>query len=150
VLPSNSGIQLPVGGQVARRDRRTCQCARRCWCRALGQEKEENVFERGRHYARREIHEKLGGSLRAYLPTVDGQVVCACVTKELNPNAPLSILVGNGPIIERSAHALASQKESVPVFIKRKKNEWEYMGDFRLQRVSRELEDRRRHGQEAD
>jgi len=92
---------------------------------------ESGVVEVGRCYSRREIHDRLGGSLRSYLPTVGGKVVCACVTREINPGAPLTILVGNGPVIERSAKAFAALATPVPVFIKRDDHEWEYVSDFR-------------------
>jgi hypothetical protein len=54
----------------------------------------------------------------------------------LNPNAPYRVLPGTGKIIESSARVFAGQKEPLPVFIKYGTNEWEYVGNFRVARLS--------------
>lgn len=89
------------------------------------------MFERGQEYTRDEIHERVGGSKQSYLPTVDGDVVAACLTRRLNPRAPEVILCGCGPNIARAGAALAMQQEAIPVFIKLGVNRWEYQGDFK-------------------
>jgi hypothetical protein len=90
------------------------------------------MFTIGNEYTRDEIHEHLGGSKQAYLPTVSGYVVAICVKTELNPRAPEVIVCGKGPIIASSGAALAKQREPLPVFIKRASNRWEYQGTFRV------------------
>jgi len=48
------------------------------------------MFIVGKAYTREDIHDEVGGQVQSSLPTVDGQVVCACLSKNMNPNAPLS------------------------------------------------------------
>ena len=90
------------------------------------------MFKISSEYTRDEIHDHLGGSKQSYLPTVSGTVVAACLTSELNPRAPNVVLCGRGPVIAAAGAALAKQTESVPVFIKRGTNRWEFQGAFRV------------------
>lgn len=90
------------------------------------------MFRIGNEYTRAEIHAAVGGSMQAYLPTVSGQVVAVCVTPKLNPRAPHVILCGQGPVIAATGAALAKQAESIPVFVKRGINRWEYQGTKRV------------------
>jgi hypothetical protein len=85
-------------------------------------------FIEGECYTRRQIHEALGGSMQSYLPHRDGRVVCGCFTRDLNRDAPSEILVGDGPEIRRWAEALASQREAIPVFLKKGTDRWEFVG----------------------
>ena len=94
------------------------------------------MFTVGQDYTRQAIHEQLGGSVQSYLPTVHGRVVCACLKKETNPEAPRVILVGKGPDIERAGAIFASQQGAVPVFLKRETNAWTFEGYFRVERSS--------------
>jgi len=89
------------------------------------------MFTIGTEYTRAGIHERVGGGVQAYLPTKGGSVVAACVTKKLNPQAPQVILCGKGVRIERTGAYLASQREPIPVFIKRAVNRWEFQGWFK-------------------
>ena len=89
------------------------------------------MFERGKTYKRAYISEQLGGGLQDYLPHVKGRVTYGAFSRELNPQAPSVVLPGIGPEIERWARVLAEQTEPIPVFIKKRSNEWTYMGDFR-------------------
>jgi len=90
------------------------------------------MFKIGREYTRNEIHEHLGGSKQAYLPTVAGHVVAACIKPDLNPRAPNVILCGNGPKTASVGAVFAKQHEPLPVFIKRATNRWEYQGMFKV------------------
>ncbi len=85
-------------------------------------------FKPGRVYDRQEIHKKLGGGLRDFLPHSNGKIVCGCFTKKANPLAPAEVLPGNGPNIMRWAEAFYDQQEAVPVFLKKATRQWEYMG----------------------
>jgi hypothetical protein len=89
------------------------------------------MFERGRSYKRAFISQVLGGGVQDYLPHVDGRVVYGAFSLELNPQAPGIVLPGTGPEIERWARVFAEQEEAIPVFIKRRSNEWTYMGLYR-------------------
>ena len=75
-------------------------------------------FEYGNHYSRREIHERLGGSMQACFPHIDGQVVCACLRYDLNPEAPEVLLVGDGPDVREYGNVLCQQNAPIPIFIK--------------------------------
>jgi hypothetical protein len=90
------------------------------------------MFIIGRDYTRNQIHAHLGGSKQSYLPTKNGEVVAACLTKELNPRAPQVVLCGLGERIAPAGEALAQQSVPIPVFIKRAPNRWEYQGMFRV------------------
>lgn len=89
------------------------------------------MFSIGREYTRDEIHAHVGGSKQSYLPTKEGAVVAACLTRELNPRAPQVILCGQGERIAPAGAVLAGQRHSIPVFIKRAVNRWEYQGRFK-------------------
>jgi hypothetical protein len=93
---------------------------------------EASMFLVGNEYTRDDIHAGFGGSKISYLPTVSGRIVAACLTRELNPQAPNVVLCGRGPIIERAGAILASQAEPIPVFLKRAPGRWAYFGRFRV------------------
>ena len=95
------------------------------------------MFKIGEAYTRKQIHEQLGGSVQSFLPTVDGEVVCACLSKEMNPNAPHEILVGNKPIVMKSAEQFSRQTTSIPVFIKEVSNEWVCVGNYTVKKITR-------------
>jgi hypothetical protein len=94
----------------------------------------ERMLQVGKSYTRGEIHRILGGGVRDYLPHKDGQVVCGCFKKETNPNAPDIVLPGRGTSIQHWAEVFRAQTNPIPVFIKRAVNEWEYVGDYRVDR----------------
>lgn len=91
---------------------------------------EKSQFVVGKKYTRKEISEVLGGSEIEYLPSHNGHVVCGCFTIEHNPEAPNIIIPGSGKVIEREAEKFCQQKHPVPIFIKHRVNEWEYVGDY--------------------
>jgi len=94
--------------------------------------------QRGYRYTRAEIADIHGGGTIEYLPNVNGRVVCACLRtdNDFNPEAPRIILPGSGPEIEHWAEVLSNQGGAIPVYLKRKVNEWEYVGDFEVERWS--------------
>ena len=94
------------------------------------------MFDIGTDYTRRQIHEALGGSVQSYLPTAHGRVVCACLRTDINPQAPSVVLVGRGERIEHAGDILASQREPIPVFLKRISNAWTYRGLFHVRHSS--------------
>ena len=95
-------------------------------------------FKIGETYSRRQICDALGGTVQSYLPDIDGKVVCGCFDPgdEMNPNAPEEILFGTAgpsPDINRTAdlvYAQGHEGQAIPVFLKRRANEWEYVGDY--------------------
>lgn len=68
--------------------------------------------------------------------TVDGRVTYGAFSLDLNPGAPSTVLPGTGPEIEKWARILAEQNEAIPVFIKKRANEWTYMGHYRCVSLS--------------
>lgn len=77
------------------------------------------TFQQGESYTRKEIREAVGGGLQDDLPHQDGRVVAACLSPELNPEAPSVVLPGLGPEIQRWAEVFAKQRGAVPTFLKR-------------------------------
>ena len=110
------------------------------------------MFIQEQAYTRKEIHDQLGGSIQSYLPSVKGHVVCACINRKYNPDAPRVILVGTGKGIERDGAMLASQKQAVPVFIKLGTNAWIFHGHFRVKRSSQQRSEIAKHqgGRDSD
>jgi len=89
------------------------------------------LFIIGATYTREQVHAALGGSTQACIPTRNGLVLSICVTPKLNPRAPRELLCGVGPIMAKTGAMLAASSYRVPFFIKRRINEWEYMGLYR-------------------
>jgi hypothetical protein len=107
------------------------------------------TFQCDKSYSRREIHEVLGGSVQWYLPARNGKVVCGAFRPDANPDAPLVILPGLGPTIQKTAEWFEAQGTAIPVFLKRAANRWEYVGDFRVQRLSRDPAEIAQHAARA-
>jgi hypothetical protein len=95
-----------------------------------------SAFFLGRTYSRKEIAGVLGGSEVDYLPTENDRVVCGCFTLEHNPEAPDIVIAGTGPVIKREAELFCGQDFAVPIFVKHRPNEWEYVGNYRAARFS--------------
>jgi hypothetical protein len=99
------------------------------------------MFERQKSYTRAYISQILGGGVQDYLPHADGKVTYGAFAKDLNPEAPSIVPPGMGEEIERWAHVLFEQKGQIPVFIKKRSNEWTYMGDYRCVGLSEDASD---------
>jgi hypothetical protein len=108
------------------------------------------TFRKSQHYTREGIHQALGGSKEEYLPTKSGRVVCGAFRPDANPDAPLIILPGFGPKIEAAAELFSAQQSAVPIFLKRGTNKWQYVGDFRVQRLSKDPQDITQHEKRAN
>ena len=88
----------------------------------------------GDTYTRQQINAIVGGGFQSILPTKNGRVVCGCFELSINPEAPREVLVGVGPLRERTATWTVLQQTPIPVFVKREAGEWEYMGRWRAVR----------------
>lgn len=108
------------------------------------------MFELRHLYSRRDIHERVGGSVQSFLPHIEGRVVAACVHTDTNPDAPDIILPGKGPGIQHAAELLVEQATPVPTFLYRNPAKWEYVGDYRLERCSRDPEEIARQVRRSD
>lgn len=92
--------------------------------------------EIGQRYDRKEIYEMFGGNQQSALPFKDGRAVCGCYDPQMNPNAPKEILVGIGINKEYYSQQLADEKYNIPIFLKRAKKEYEFVGYYRATRYS--------------
>lgn len=88
------------------------------------------MFILGSHYTRGEIHAQLGGSRVSCLPTRDGVIVAACLSKDFSPQAPGVVLCGKGPRTSPVSALFAAQTTALPVFLKNASSRWQYQGRF--------------------
>ena len=78
----------------------------------------------------------------SYLPMSKGKVTCGCFRKDLNPDAPYEVLVGDAPKVIESAELLLAVRNEIAVFVKEIWGErWEYKGVFVAKRISEEMKD---------
>ena len=91
------------------------------------------MLKTGNQYSRKYIHELLGGGIQDYLPHKNGQVVCGCFRKALNPFAPDIVLPGKGLEIMKWAKVFREQTYPIPIFIKLRSNVWEYVGNYKVE-----------------
>jgi hypothetical protein len=105
----------------------------------------------GQLYTRSQIAQAHGGSSTAFLPTVGGHVVCACLRTEppYNPEAPFVILPGKGLIRERSAEVLSKQTGPIPIYIKIAPNAWKWVGYYEVASYSTSPKDIDRYSAET-
>jgi hypothetical protein len=98
------------------------------------------TFVVGRTYSRQEINAALGGSLRSYLPTREGRVVCGCFKRvpKYSPDAPQVVTFGDHDKVQEVARLVWQQGDPIPVFVFRSACEWEYRGRYRCTDLSTE------------
>ena len=87
--------------------------------------------------------------MQSYLPSVGNHVVAGCFNPVYDPQAPNVVLPGRGPVIQGSAEKFAIQGHAVPVFLKRRVNFWEYVGQYRVVRQSHDLDEIEVYAQRA-
>jgi len=92
------------------------------------------VFVLGGDYTRREIYEHIGGSIVSCLPSSNGVIVAACLSKSFSPQAPRVVLCGRGVQTSRLSAQFALQQNAIPVFIKSASRRWQYQGQFIVER----------------
>ncbi len=99
------------------------------------------MFQKGIAYTRQHILAAVGGGLQDCLSHSGGRVVAVCLRQDMNPEAPLVMLVGVGPIKRQYSKILCNEQKNdpVPIFIKRSSNAWEFQGNFKVDRSSAEL-----------
>ena len=92
------------------------------------------LFHLGQDYTRRQISNRVGGSMQNALPTVNKVVVAACLHADAshNPDAPEVILCGNTERVAAAGEWLSVQPDPIPVFVFHARNQWEYRGWFRV------------------
>jgi hypothetical protein len=109
------------------------------------------LLTKGQRYTWSEIVDETGadGSPPYYLLHRDGKVVGGCFTLELNPEAPLVALAGDGPQVREWADLFCVQTGSIPVCVKSGLGEWLCCGNFRLVRSSTDQAEIARHSAQA-
>jgi len=88
------------------------------------------MFTVGCQYTRIDIHAHLGGSVVSCLPTRDGVIVAACLSKKFSPRAPEIVLCGRGARTSPISALFARQQIPIPVFLKIASSRWQYRGQF--------------------
>jgi len=88
------------------------------------------MFTLGCEYTRGEIHAHLGGSVVSCLPTANGVIVAACLSKKFSPRAPEVVLCGRGVRTSPISAQFARQQIALPVFLKSASSRWQYQGQF--------------------
>jgi len=88
------------------------------------------VFTLGQDYTRGEIHTRLGGSVVSCLPTRNGAIVAACLSRKFSPRAPEVVLCGRGVRTSAVSAQFAAQHIPIPVFVKSAAGRWQYRGQF--------------------
>ncbi len=96
----------------------------------------------GKAFTRQHIADMFRGNPVTYLPIYQGKVTCGCFRKDLNPDAPFEVLVGDNPPVIESAELLLAVRNEIPVFVKEIWGErWEYKGIFVAKRLSEDMKD---------
>jgi hypothetical protein len=88
------------------------------------------MFTIGCEYTRGEIHAQLGGSVVSCLPTRNGAIVAACLSKAFSPRAPEVVLCGRGARTSPVSEQFARQQIAIPMFLKSASSRWQYQGQF--------------------
>lgn len=68
---------------------------------------------------------------RDYIRTKDGVVKGLALRYDKNPDAPDAVVHGKGVRVQQRARLLLSSGAVVPAYVKRRVNQWEYLGQFR-------------------
>lgn len=80
-----------------------------------------------------------------YIRTKRNVVKGLALRMDLNPDAPDAIVFGKGPRVETRASLLLESGAVVPAYVKRRVNEWEYLGQFRATALRRDPQTIERH-----
>jgi hypothetical protein len=86
------------------------------------------AFKRGAVYSLDDIASVVGGERQSYLPQKKGTIVCGRFTRDMNPEAPYEVVVGDLPRVAAKARLVVEQGGSIPVFVKEAPNEWRFHG----------------------
>ena len=103
-------------------------------------------FEKGKSYTRHDISGKVRGGTQDCLPHFNNEVVAVCIRQDLNPSAPKIMLVGKGRDKIKYSDILCGQTNSVPIFLKRGVNDWQFQGYFKTAKHTKDPNDIIEHG----
>ena len=104
---------------------------------------------KGHRYSWSRIIEETGadGSAPSFLLHAGDRIVAACLTLDLNPDAPKIVLVGNSHDVVRYADLFCAQPLQIPVCVKG--DGWVCHGQFKLARASSDPAELREHAVKA-
>jgi hypothetical protein len=94
------------------------------------------MFIEGQFYEWRDIAESFelpGEGGVWFLPHRSGKTLCGLFRRELNPDAPETVIVGEGSERLEAAEVFSKQTESVPCFIRDRTGLWKYHGRYRYE-----------------
>ncbi|HEY3276299.1 MAG TPA: hypothetical protein VGJ94_06730 [Syntrophorhabdaceae bacterium] len=96
------------------------------------------MFRKTESYTREDISTAVGGGLRDCLSHSGNRVVAICMRKEMNPEAPLVLLVGEGPQKKKYSEILCRDQKNdpVPIFIKQPNGSWKFHGNYKVKNNS--------------
>lgn len=77
-----------------------------------------------------ELEERTAGGI-SYIRTKDGVVQGLALRPDVNPLAPAIVIVEKGIEIEKRARLLMATANGVPTYLKRGRNAWELVGNYR-------------------
>ena len=80
-----------------------------------------------------------------YIRTKRNVVKGLALRMDLNPDAPDAIVFGKGPRVEARAKLFLKSGAVVPAYVKRRVNEWEYLGQFRATAIRDDYRTIERH-----
>ncbi len=90
----------------------------------------------GNLYSPKDQSDMHGGNQQQCAPMKEGRVLLLRVKRDHNPNAPYIVDWEDSnsprvPLIEKQ-----TQQKPLPVYVRKRANEWKYMGRFRVTRVA--------------
>jgi hypothetical protein len=90
----------------------------------------------GNLYDMEQQHEMHGGAYQQCAPTKDGDVTLLRLIPEHNPDAPYIVdwESSNNPKVRQIQEQ--TQQKPLPVYVRWRPNEWEYMGRFQVTHVA--------------
>jgi hypothetical protein len=90
----------------------------------------------GKLYDMEQQHDMHGGQLQWCAPTKDGYFTLLRLNPDRNPDAPRIVdwESSNDPKVRQIQEQ--TRQKPLPIYVKRRTTEWEYMGRFRVTRVA--------------
>jgi len=90
----------------------------------------------GKRYSPKEQYEMHGGNQQQCAPINEGRVLLLRLKPDHNPDAPDVADWETPDNTKVDQIREQTQQEPLPVYVRRRPNEWEYMGRFRVARVT--------------
>ena len=143
VDPHKAGGKVPAHFEHAERNP-ACSLSAPAGSAARGAKQDKSLF-----ISTHELAKRLAGG-DDYIRTLMGVVKGLALRMDLNPDAPEIIVVGRGKQIEKRAKLFLDSGASVPTYVKRGTNSWEYLGVYRATAYRTDAETIRLHRRDRD